>query len=123
MLLEDVEVPNETIPLSEGVAPYTEEKLLPPALEENLKLDVKDESSMFTRQRKRELEGKCRETYSQYEAISLDFFKDPSIGDQRLLVVDEKMASDSGAGSTATASATTQTESEAPRIECRNKSE
>ena len=66
------------------------------------------------------LEGKPRETYTQYEADSLDFFEDPSIGDRRPLIVDEKLVSDSGAGSIST-SVTTQTESEAPRIELENK--
>ena len=62
VLPEEVEVPNEEMPLSEGAEPYLEEELLVPASEENLTRDQEDTSPMFTRQMKRELEGKPRET-------------------------------------------------------------
>ena len=87
---EDAEEPNEEIPLSEGAEPYAEEEPLPPASEENLKVDLEDKSPLMTRQRKQALEGKPRRTYTQYEADSLDLFEDPSIGERGPIVIDEE---------------------------------
>ena len=81
-----VEVPNEEIPLSEGAEPYAEQELLSPASEEDLKFDSEDKSPMFTRQKKRVLEGINLETYTQNEADSFDFFEDPLTVDRRPLL-------------------------------------
>ena len=74
--------PKGEILLSEGAEPYAVEKLLPPVLEENLELYVEDKSPIATRQMRRVLECKPRATYTQYEADSLDFFEDWSIGER-----------------------------------------